>query len=668
MREGKVVVSVPGGIGVDNSDNPTIRYNHVFDVGIECDEAITGCSQVHNNAHCITVSRGSYYGKIEKNVVHSCDDGGIVDREGDGRIIRDNLVYMMDMMDTAGGGYGIKTYPQELADVAAHPPSNRDLVSGNIAFDAASFPFIINSINYGPEVYNNIGLISRNGDGFTSMGRSTTDLNKNSYIKNNAAFNNFAKDIDYTGIDNEFDYNYIEDLATGYTGNSHSINGTAYPPETQFNNLIVLSIDNNEDGTPDVFDILNNRTSFVNGKDAYDYALQQARKIFGLKSTSVLIDAGTIIPGYHCPNPGPDSSGCREWYGSAPDIGAFEYIEQCTDGQTRLCSLQLGVCSGAIETCTNNIWPGCSSINYGSNYEIIESSCSDSLDNDCDGLVDLSDNSCLTTTTTTFTTTTSVLTSTTTAFTTSTTAFTSTTTLPITTTTSSSSTSSTTIAILPQCNDGYDNDNDNFIDYPADVGCDSFNDNDETDLPGTTTTTSSSTSSTTFEPVVTTTTSTTSTTTATQQSTGTGSSGGSGGGRKLTIEACTEDWVCFNWLSCEPNTGTDKSLGSYIQQRECIDRNNCGTSLLKPVTERECVPEETRLKPPVKQEEVMGEEIKPAQIEQERKVTTAQIMINKLRELGKSKQGLIISISITLALSYLVYSVVIHRRWIRFKK
>lgn len=35
---------------------------------------------------------------------------------------------------------------------------------------------------------------------------------------------------------------------------------------------------------------------------------------------------------------------------------------------------------------------------------------------------------------------------------------------------------------LPQCSDGRDNDNDNFIDYPADSGCDSPNDNNEENL------------------------------------------------------------------------------------------------------------------------------------------------------------------------------------------
>lgn len=41
---------------------------------------------------------------------------------------------------------------------------------------------------------------------------------------------------------------------------------------------------------------------------------------------SDLIDGGTIIPGYHCDTAGAHpGQECKEWYGSAPDLGPFEY-------------------------------------------------------------------------------------------------------------------------------------------------------------------------------------------------------------------------------------------------------------------------------------------------------------------------------------------------------
>jgi hypothetical protein len=56
---------------------------------------------------------------------------------------------------------------------------------------------------------------------------------------------------------------------------------------------------------------------------------------FRLAPGSPAIDAGAMPPDpFHCPNPGsalnqpklPDGSYCGEWFGSAPDIGACEYV------------------------------------------------------------------------------------------------------------------------------------------------------------------------------------------------------------------------------------------------------------------------------------------------------------------------------------------------------
>lgn len=55
-----------------------------------------------------------------------------------------------------------------------------------------------------------------------------------------------------------------------------------------------------------------------------------------LSSNSPAIDAGIIIPGYHCSvsdsNGGLLLTGCRHWSGSAPDIGAFEYPSAAPSG------------------------------------------------------------------------------------------------------------------------------------------------------------------------------------------------------------------------------------------------------------------------------------------------------------------------------------------------
>ncbi len=82
-----------------------------------------------------------------------------------------------------------------------------------------------------------------------------------------------------------------------------------------------------------------------------DYAYRIPNPNFGydglqglqLKAGSPAIDNGTIILGFHCPraddnstNPYPsEDSSCRHWYGSAPDIGAYEFNPSQTGCITR---------------------------------------------------------------------------------------------------------------------------------------------------------------------------------------------------------------------------------------------------------------------------------------------------------------------------------------------
>jgi len=61
----------------------------------------------------------------------------------------------------------------------------------------------------------------------------------------------------------------------------------------------------------------------------------------------------------------------------------------CQLGEQQNCQEQDGVCAGSYETCNaQGEWPGCTSSDYGDDYEIVEVTCDDSLDNDCDTLVD----------------------------------------------------------------------------------------------------------------------------------------------------------------------------------------------------------------------------------------------------------------------------------------
>lgn len=68
-------------------------------------------------------------------------------------------------------------------------------------------------------------------------------------------------------------------------------------------------------------------------------------------------------------------------------------LDECSLGETRLCGLQSGVCTDSRETCVEGQFLGC---NYGNleNFESLEISCDDNLDNDCDASADEEDTDC----------------------------------------------------------------------------------------------------------------------------------------------------------------------------------------------------------------------------------------------------------------------------------
>ena len=80
-------------------------------------------------------------------------------------------------------------------------------------------------------------------------------------------------------------------------------------------------------------------------------------------------------------------------FGCTALAGDDDCASDCSVNDVRFCQLNEGVCEGKQEICSGGSWPGC---NYWSipNYQFTEASCSDGLDNDCDGDVDCDDEDC----------------------------------------------------------------------------------------------------------------------------------------------------------------------------------------------------------------------------------------------------------------------------------
>ncbi len=80
----------------------------------------------------------------------------------------------------------------------------------------------------------------------------------------------------------------------------------------------------------DVFGINLNIPSSLTIEQKLEFVRNQVKQKFSLQAGSPAIDNGTIINGYHCTQSdnlgnGASQTGCAHWYGSAPDIGAYEY-------------------------------------------------------------------------------------------------------------------------------------------------------------------------------------------------------------------------------------------------------------------------------------------------------------------------------------------------------
>ncbi|MGF1465877.1 MAG: MopE-related protein [Sandaracinaceae bacterium] len=71
-----------------------------------------------------------------------------------------------------------------------------------------------------------------------------------------------------------------------------------------------------------------------------------------------------------------------------PDVGCVpDERAPCEVGGLVRCSLQQGVCAGAVVLCLDGLTPRCGEDEYGVRFQSLETLC-DGLDNDCDGLTD----------------------------------------------------------------------------------------------------------------------------------------------------------------------------------------------------------------------------------------------------------------------------------------
>lgn len=292
----------------------TLRWNHIHHINIDD-------FNEQNNATSSGFSNGTEYGVAEYNLVHHSADNAIGTDDCNGHIIQRNIVYLSGWNAPGGNGAGIKTKPTRLL------VPDIDIVRYNVSLLCREAGIEINQPSFipNPKVYNNLSY----GNGAKGITVTTaTGPTRAAWVYNNVAVGNAGKDINYTAIAGVKDYNFVEDGVNDGAISPHTLSGNP-----QWSNLGLLSVDTNADGTPDVFDVLNDPEAFPDAQSAYLYARDKIALIFKPAPGSPLIDAGLTqvagIPDFLDLAPYDDLTKADPWSGDGDpglfDIGPIEY-------------------------------------------------------------------------------------------------------------------------------------------------------------------------------------------------------------------------------------------------------------------------------------------------------------------------------------------------------
>ncbi len=203
------------------------------------------------------------------------------------------------------------------------------LVAGNIVFGNERGGFDQDKGTGFPRnfFYNNIAYGFGSGYGFIMDAPDPrSPPPEDAVLYNNIGANNSAFDIynRFGSSVNESDYNLWEDGVFVSSMDQHSLSGNA-----GFNDSTLV--------------IATSFQTSWNITQKLDYIRNQVKQKFSLQAGSRAIDAGVVVLGFHCPraddnltNPYPaGDTTCRHWYGTAPDIGAYEYNPGTTGCITR---------------------------------------------------------------------------------------------------------------------------------------------------------------------------------------------------------------------------------------------------------------------------------------------------------------------------------------------
>ncbi|MBI4372769.1 MAG: right-handed parallel beta-helix repeat-containing protein [Candidatus Omnitrophica bacterium] len=246
-----------------------------------------------NSGVWITSAAGGHL--VKENILYREVDGISItagDTVSSGNIIRNNIAFKIGCKLSYCGGSAYQYW--SLSDT---PAPHGDLFYHNIAA-------------YAPRIGNKLFRIGGNISPSDPL-----------ILRNNIAAG--TGDVEFrpaSGYSSNFNlWDNVTSLlhAPGNREGANSIFDSA-----RFSNIGLLDIDDNNDGTPDVFDSLNDpEATFAKTEEAVNYAHTKVREIFTLMPISQAIGHGSPIT-YTDPVTGNPVT--IPFNGSAPDMGAFE--------------------------------------------------------------------------------------------------------------------------------------------------------------------------------------------------------------------------------------------------------------------------------------------------------------------------------------------------------
>jgi len=194
----------------------------------------------------------------------------------------------------------------------------RHLLYGNICLNNKGYSFEGSSPSnplrtfYPSHLIHNIAYGGERGFNFSGATYTVFPGFEKTYLRNNIALDNPGRDIGgliATWMDS--DYNFISNASDltnmrAFGHDTHSLTGN---PGVVNKNVVIDT---------------NFQTSWTIEQKS-DHIRNQVYSAFSLLSDSLLKDAGVLISGFHNSTPGIHVGDLRVWYGSSPDIGAYEY-------------------------------------------------------------------------------------------------------------------------------------------------------------------------------------------------------------------------------------------------------------------------------------------------------------------------------------------------------